>query len=166
MNINSLSMKYHIRRIQKADISEIYALCKGNPIYYRHCGSEASVDNIKNDMLELPPGKKLEDKYYVGFYEEAKLVAVMDLIDGYPDQETVYIGFFMMNRELQGLGIGTNIITELLKSFRTDGFSKVKLGYVKNNLQSEKFWLKNHFIKTGKETQSDGYLIVEMERLL
>lgn len=166
MNINSLSMRHQVRQIQETDVSEVYELCRGNPIYYQHCGSEVSIDDIKNEMLLLPPGKRPEDKYYIGFYGEAGLVAVMDLIDGYPDQDTVYIGFFMMNQKLQGTGVGTNIIMELLKSFRAIGFSKVKLGYVKSNLQSEKFWLKNHFMKTGKETQEDEYLIVEMEYLL
>lgn len=166
MNINSLSMKHQVRQIQETDVSEVYELCKENPIYYQHCGYEVSIDDIKSEMLLLPPGKRPEDKYYIGFYGKTGLAAVMDLIDGYPDQDTVYIGFFMMNQKLQGAGIGTNIITELLKSFRAIGFSKVKLGYVKSNLQSEKFWLKNHFMKTGKETQEDRYLIVEMEYLL
>ena len=32
-------------------------------------------------MRILPPGKSIEDKYYIGFYQEGKLIAVMDLID-------------------------------------------------------------------------------------
>ena len=54
-----------------------------------------------------------EAKYYVGFYDGDILVAIMDLIDGYPDSDTAFIGFFIMNRQLQGRQIGTSIIQEL-----------------------------------------------------
>lgn len=42
-----------------------------------------------------------KDKYYVGFYHKDKLVAVMDLIVKYPNDETAFIGFFMMAKKLQ-----------------------------------------------------------------
>ena len=44
----------------------------------------------------------LSDKYFFGFFEREELVAVMDLVDGYPAQRTSYIGFFMMNPDYQG----------------------------------------------------------------
>ncbi|MDY4970215.1 MAG: hypothetical protein SO101_08165 [Lachnospiraceae bacterium] len=34
------------------------------------------------------------------------------------------------------------------------------------NPQSEVFWLKNRFVKTGAEKPADGYTVVQMERML
>ena len=49
----------------------------------------------------------MEQKYYIGFFENSMLVAIMDLIDGYPNSNSAFIGFFMMSRTLQGVGIGS-----------------------------------------------------------
>jgi hypothetical protein len=56
---------------------------------------------ILHDLHITPPNTSAEAKYYVGFYNGDLLVAIMDLIDGYPDSDTAFIGFFMMNRQLQ-----------------------------------------------------------------
>ncbi len=72
----------------------------------------------------------------------------------------------MMSQERQGKGEGTNIITEVCGYLKEIGFLKVKLGYVKGNSQSETFWRKNHFLKTGIERQEEGYVVVQMEKQL
>ncbi len=54
-------------------------------------------EDIHDDMKVTPPGIDLSDKYYFGFFDNQKLVAIMDIIDGYPKSEIAYIGFFMMN---------------------------------------------------------------------
>lgn len=45
----------------------------------------------------------------------------MDLIDGYPDRDIAYIGFFMMNINYQGKHIGTTIIDETTDYLRSIG---------------------------------------------
>lgn len=57
----------------------------------------------------------------------------MDLIDGYPQKECAWIVFFMMEKEIQGKGIGTEIITDVCTYLNTIGFGKVQLGYIKGN---------------------------------
>lgn len=166
MNIELLSSRFKVKYIEESQIDEVYELCKGNPIYYKYCPPYITVQGIKKDMIALPNGKTLEDKYYIGFYDNNKLVAIMDLISKYPDEETAFIGFFMMSQERQGKGEGTNIITEVCGYLKEIGFLKVKLGYVKGNSQSETFWRKNHFLKTGIERQEEGYVVVQMEKKL
>ena len=162
MNIELLSSRFKVKYNEESQIDEVYELCKGNPIYYKYCPPYITVQGIKKDMIALPNGKTLEDKYYIGFYDNNKLVAIMDLISKYPDEETAFIGFFMMSQERQG----KNIITEVCGYLKEIGFLKVKLGYVKGNSQSETFWRKNHFLKTGIERQEEGYVVVQMEKQL
>lgn len=166
MNIQSLSQRYLIKCLEEKDIPDLYTLYLGNPVFYRHCPPAVTMDSIRREMTILPPGKTLDDKYYIGFYIEETLLAVMDLISGYPDPETAYIGFFMMNQDFQGKGIGTELITELCTNLKDLGFSRVRLAYAKGNLQSERFWLKNRFMKTGVEVQKEGYVAVRLERRL
>lgn len=166
MNIKALSAEYAVRKLNVSDVPAIFSLCHGNPMYYQHCPPALTVDGIMADMATFPPGKAQKDKYYIGFFENGALLAVMDLIDGYPGSGIAFIGFFMTNRDLQGKGLGTKIITAACDYFKTSGYSTVCLGYAKGNPQSENFWLKNGFAKTGKETQCEGYVAVGMERIL
>ena len=163
IEVNHLSKKYEVRKLEESDIPQILELCQKNPKYYRHCPPEVSSETIRKDMIMLPPNKTLEDKYYVGFFEDINLVAVMELIDGYPNEETVFIGFFMMNMDFQGQGIGSKIVTEVCE-YLSERFSKIRLGYVKGNEQSEHFWLKNSFKKTGVESKQENYTVVVLER--
>lgn len=166
MNLQQLSQQFTVRSLTERDISAIYTLSLENPLFYRHCPPFVSKQSIENDMNALPPGKSKDDKYYVGYFEQDSLVAVMDFYLEFPDSETVYIGLFMMNQGWQGKGIGTNIISEFAACAKTMGYRCIRLGYAKGNPQSETFWLKNHFEKSGTETIHEEYTAVSMLRKL
>ena len=58
------------------------------------------------------------------------------------------------------------IIEEYAEYIRTLGKKTIQLAFAKGNLQSEAFWQKNGFVRTGKEVQNDGYIAVCMKREL
>ncbi len=165
MNIQGLSKVYKVSIIKESDVSAVYELCLGNPQYYEYCPPAVSMESIRADMQALPPGKTEKDKYYIGFWSGEKLVAVMDLILEYPDKKTAFIGFFMMDAAMQYKGIGSDIIEGVCR-YLTKKFSYVRLGYVKGNMQSEHFWIKNKFKPTGTVTQTKDYEVVVMQRAL
>lgn len=166
MKLEKLSSRYRVKRLSCEDIAEVFLLCAGNPLYYKHCAETITAETVADDMKALPPGKTYADKYYVGFYDGSSLIAVMDLIYEYPDSDTAFIGFFMTEQTLQGAGLGSAIISDCCDFLRALGFLQVKLGYAKGNLQSKAFWVKNKFVKTGVETQKEGYVAVSMIRKL
>ena len=71
-----------------------------------------------------------------------------------------------MNTDLQGHGIGTEIISDSVVYLAQAGFKKIRLGIDKGNPQSKAFWLKNGFTFTGEAYESDGSTILVMERKL
>lgn len=162
MEIQLLSKMYQVRKVEEKDVEAVFQLCKGNPQYYQYCPPAVSREGIKADMQALPEGKDKRDKYYLGFWNHKELIAVMDLILGYPDEKTAFIGFFMMNAKMQGQGIGSGIVEEVCAALKKD-FEYVRLGYVKDNRQSECFWLKNHFCLTGRIVQQEKYEVVVMQ---
>lgn len=72
----------------------------------------------------------------------------------------------MVDHDVQGYGIGSIIIEEYAEYIRTLGKKTIQLAFAKGNLQSEAFWKKNGFVRTGKEVQNDGYIAVCMKREL
>ena len=96
-----------------------------------------------DDLKALPPDKTCEDKYFIGFFEYEALVGIINLITAYPDDETVFIGFFMLNIKYQHKGIASRIIKESIEYLKTEGYKKIRLGVDKGNPQNFSFWKKN-----------------------
>lgn len=59
IDYTSFSDQYDVRRLKKDNIGEIYDLCRGNPLYYRHCPPFVTRESIEEDLKALPPGKEL-----------------------------------------------------------------------------------------------------------
>lgn len=158
---NRLSNKYIVRKLTEDDIGVIYDLSIDNKVYYEYHPPVVTNDSIIEDMNALPPNKEMADKYYVGFFGEKnnELVAIMDLILGYPKNDTAFIGLFMMDIRVQGKGVGSEIITECISYLKEKGFEKVRLGVDKGNPQSFHFWTKNQF--QVDESCKGKYIVME-----
>lgn len=166
MDIKKLSFTYQVRKLTAQDIDSIYELSIGNPMYYEYCPPLVTQESIADDMRALPPGKHEDDKYYVGYFHSNELIAIMDLIFSYPNKNTAWIGLFMMNQKYQGEGIGSKIIEECAVYLKHLGFESIQLAFAKGNPQSEAFWRKNGFNRTGKESPKTDYTAITMQRIL
>ncbi len=163
--IEKLSKSCSVRKLTEDDIPKMLELCKNNPLYYEHCPPEVSKDGLRSDMAALPPRKTMEDKYYLGLFQGSELLAILDIITGYPNEETAFWGFFMVKKEKQGRGFGSKLVAELCEALKDD-FKAVRLGYVSSNPQSKYFWEKNGFAPTGVISKTELYDIVVMEKKL
>ena len=166
MDISLISTQYMVRILDEEDVPQIYELCSKNLLYYQYCPPIVTEDLIRSDMKALPPGKALENKYYLGFFDNNRLIAVMDFICAFPDEQTDFIGFFMVDSSLQKIGIGSSIIRELCAYLKCEGTTSVRLGWVNGNLQAEHFWKKNGFVETGVISKTPDYEIVIAEKRL
>lgn len=158
--------KYIVRKLSETDVPDIYDVMQGNPLYFQYCPPKATYQSIRDDMKALPPGMTYEDKYYIGFFDDNGLVAVMDLILHYPNPETAFVGFFMLKKAYQGKGVGTEIFTDCCTELKAKGYRYIRLGFAEGNPQSEAFWLKNGFERTGVLDEQELYTVVIMEKTL
>ena len=166
IDLQLMARDYEVRRLTEKDVEMVYNLCKGNPLYYEYCPPMVTREQIREDMQSLPPKVAPDCKYYIGFRQNKKLFAVMDLIDGYPQSGIAYIGFFMTDQSVQGKGIGTDIISQLCDYLQDAGFDAVQLAWVKGNPQSEHFWLKNDFTVIRETTSTVAEHVILSERKL
>lgn len=166
MNVQDFSRRYAVRYLREADIPAVLRLCAGNPLYFAHFPPEATAQSIRADMKALPPRTRPEDKYYVGYFDGQTLIAVLDLIDGYPQRSAAWVGLFMTDAAVQNSGVGSAIVGELCACLSEKGVEKLMLGWVRGNLQAEHFWKKNRFVETGDLRDPDGITVVLAERLL
>ena len=142
---SKISSAYDIRRLDNSDVDSILSFCQKNTQFYEYCEAEPTRAQVLNDLHITPPGIGLSDKYYIGFYQKEMLISVMDLIDGYPEPEIAFIGFFMMNRAYQGKNRGSAIVSEAADYLKEIGKTSIRLAIDKGNPQSSHFWKKNGF---------------------
>lgn len=165
IDLQKISKTFYVKKINEEDIDVVYNLCSKNVNYYKVCPPKVTKESIRNDMYALPPNKTSDDKYFIGFYDNDNLIAIMDLIIKFPRSNTCYIGLFMLDIEKQNNGIGSTIINELFECLGDSGFEYVELGYVEENIQAEKFWSKNGFETIGSQ-QQELYKVICMRRSL
>ncbi len=166
IDVSQLSDDYQVRLLTEADVRTVVELCQKNTLFYQYCPPQVSEQSILADMKALPNRKQLFDKYYLGYYQDERLMAVVDLIMRCPDEKSAFIGFFMLEKEIQNRGIGTTMISELAGKLKERGCEKIRLGWVKGNPQAEHFWRKNGFRQTGITYDNEDYTVIVAERIL
>ena len=160
MDIEQFSNAYRVRRLSDADIPAILTICEGNPILYRYCGYPPSEERVRMDMHIAPQGIPMERKHYVGLFDGDALVAILDVIDGFPRADVAFIGFFMMNPARQGQGVGSAIIDTLCAYLKRAGMAEAHLVINKGNPQATHFWTKNGFAVTREVKRAQEHDVV------
>ena len=165
MQLQSLSHRYTVRQLMETDVDAMLALCSGNPQFYRYHPPMATKASILDDLQAVPPGKTLSDKYFIGFYDGETLAAMMDLITGYPNPATAYIGLFMVDAAQQGRGTGSALIADCKQALRAEQFKTLRLAIDEGNPQSKAFWQKNGFALTGQRTPNENGVYLTISRM-
>jgi len=165
LKIDKLSTDYQVKKLTPVDANHIMQLVQGNPNFFNYCPPAPTRHSILEDMKVVPANKSLNDKYYLGYFDGDKLIAILDLITDYPAPKDTWIGFFMVDASVQRQGVGSKILTDLGKYLGESGFERIELAYPKGNQSSEQFLLKNNFQLMNREVPVPGYTMVIMEKV-
>ena len=166
LDIERASAHYSVRLLTEADIPELYRLCVSNPRYYGYMRCAPDPETLKGELIALPPGRTLEDKYFAGIYRDGRMIAILDLITGYPNPKTAFIGWFMVDSALQGNGIGRGFIAELCAYLKDSGFDQIRLGCIEDNAEGRRFWERNGFCYTGNQYSTEHYTVLVLQKSL
>ncbi|MBR2834751.1 MAG: GNAT family N-acetyltransferase [Coriobacteriales bacterium] len=165
LNIQALATGFDVRRITAADISDVYHLAKTNHKYYEYLHTKPTVEGLTEVISEMPEGTGPGNKFFVGFYNDQNdLVAIMDLITGYPESDDAFIGWFMVDATLQGQGIGSSIFADVRAAMTAQGYDHLELKCPKENTEAVAFWKAQGFRTTGQESSNGDYTVIDMER--
>ncbi len=134
-----------VRAVTEEDIPVLYEFCKANRTYYSYLKIEPTLENLKEVLRQVPQGKSIEDKYFIGFWDGDALVAILDAVWDYPTKGTAYIGWFMVEQSMQGQGFGSALMHEVLDAMKSQGVSDVELACLPQNAQGMAFWKKMGF---------------------
>ena len=162
LDFQAFSTHFSVRRITEADIADVYVLARMNHRYYRQLGTRPSIAGLTEIITNVPSDAGSVGKYFVGFFEDDDLVAVMDIITGYPDATSAFIGWFMVDVNRQGLGIGSSILADVRAACSAQGITRFVLRCPEPNTEAMQFWTAQGFEPTGLVEDNGRYAIAEM----
>ena len=165
-DVQALGIGYDVRRLTEADISDVFALAKGNGRFYRTLGIRPSRARLTEIISDVPEGAGPHDKCIVGFYEGDELVAVLDLITGYPQQSEAFIGWFMVDAAMQRQGVGSQIFADVRAAMKAQGYSRLEVACPEASEPGMAFWEAQGFEPTGKRDDSGDYPVVYLTRTI
>ena len=172
MILDRLSEKmpqYRIEIISEKNVDDVLALFQSN-VYFYSKTQEHSVtrEECISDITDLPPGMDITSKTYIALYQEDKCIAIIDLIEGYPNDKTVFLGLFILDASVQGHGIGKNLLNDILEVSKEMGFEKMELACHETNEKGFLFWSNMGFHevrRTVRETDGKEYIIISMQHI-
>ncbi len=165
LNISTLSTQYRVRKITEAEISPVYRLAKSNAKYYEYMKTVPTRESLTEVISEVPGGVPHSRKHFVGFYnDEDRLVAIMDLITGYPESDDAFIGWLMVDGDMQGRGVGSGIFADVRAAMKAAGYDYLSLGCIEDNEEALAFWKSQGFSETGEKQEQNGYNVLTLAR--
>ncbi len=108
------------------------------------------------DLLrELPPGKSQHDKFVLGFARtQATLIGVLDIVRGYPDPGTWYVGLLMFVPQERGQGLGRQVQAAVEQWVVQHGGRHLRLIVQAQNVKGLTFWRQGGFEIEGTANQT------------
>ena len=165
LDVQTLSSTFAVRNIASENIPEVFALARSNRVYYRYLGERPTKANLTALITQLPEGAEPTGKHFVGFYDEdGYLTAVMDLVCGWPDEQTAFIGWFMVAADMQRQGIGSQIFADVRAALEALGYRRVRLQLPEIDDEGIEFWRQQGFELTGERDDSGRRPSVVLER--
>lgn len=160
---------YRYQEVQEErQIRQAYEIYRGNRKYFKLVsGSSPKPETVQEDRQAVPEGFDPQRKKYGLYLAGDTPVAVLDVLEGFPQEDTYLIGLFMVDVDLQGKGIGQVLYRQVEVQAKRDGYRRMRLGVIEGNDRAYQFWKHMGFeqVKVSEDTERSRNIYV-MEKSL
>jgi GNAT superfamily N-acetyltransferase len=137
---------------ERSEMAELQRVIEDAPTYAQLVtGVPPGAADAQSTYTILPEGKTYEDKFVFGIYCGDEMVGCADLIRGYPDAVTAYLGLLLVSEKHQRQGIGRRafqLLEECVRGWRT--YDRIRVAVVRTNDGVISFWRRLGFEPTGE----------------
>lgn len=148
-----------VRRVTPSDTARVQALFALDPHYWQHVEGAPLRDTEAAIALdERPPGITLEQKHAFLIDD----VALLDMLEGYPDAQTWFLGLIFLAPAARGRGFGTTLMRALIDHVRAQGAQALRLAVAVQHPDARRLYERLGFrvIDQRKRTIYTGDVVV------
>lgn len=132
---------FQIRLLTTADQEALLELEQSNSRYHQYFSADPlTLTEVQHDLTAHPDELAAEQKQVFGFYLANRLVAVLDLLNQYPQEQFLFIGLLMVNQQVQRKSIGKVIVTGLMQAALQSNITAIQLTRVTADRGVATFW--------------------------
>jgi GNAT superfamily N-acetyltransferase len=147
-------MDLSARVLNEGDVAALQELLESQPEYAEQLtGFPPGPSDALSALLSVPPDFDPRRKCALGLWEGNALVAFADVLLGYPDPRTAYVGLLIVHGQHQRMGLGRRL-QEAVDSLVADepGLERLQSGVISTtNGASEPFWVAMGYRPTHKQ---------------
>ena len=162
LDIQALSTSFDVREVHDSAVTDVHLLARSNHRFWREVGERPTMAATTAIVKDVPEGA--EEKHFLGFYDENdELVAVMDLIVGYPDEHGALIRWFTVVADRHRQGIGSQLFADVRAALSAQGVTHLTL-QVPEQEGALAFWAEQGFAATGERFEGGRFPTVTLSR--
>ena len=161
---------YSARLLSENDLPMVQTFFEDNKDYFILTGSSGPEPNEAEQMLnELPEGKSKDDKFWIGLFDNEKIISFIDVVQNYKSEGEWIIGHYIIDINYRHKSIGSKLLNSLeniLISLKANGLRVV---VQEQNEAGFSFWTKMGFseiLRTKQEVFKDKDNIIVMTKKL
>ena len=158
---------WEVRPVAESDVEAVTSLLQTDPDYFAIEGPQPTARSVREDMTNLPPRCAMEQKHYLALWKGGAPQAVLDLVEGYPRERTLFVGFCFLSPALRGQGTGRELMEAVLEAATGAGLDSVRLACLTDNQAGHAFWRAMDFgdLREARLMGEDSAPVWIMERL-
>ena len=159
---------WDIRPVTEKDVAPVLALFQTDPGFFGLNDERPDAASVLKDMESLPPRCALEQKHYLALWRDGAPQAVLDLVEGYPRERTLFVGLFFLAPGLRRQGTGREIMDAVLQAAGDAGMDSARLACLEGNPAGHAFWRAMGFgdLRRGETIGEQSNPVWVMERLI
>ena len=133
------------------DQYNLQKVLEGAPKYSLNISGKLQDKSAAVDIFNAKPDQfDYSKKFVLGIYINDELIGVIDLLKGFPDNETIMLGLLLLVENRQGQGLGKKSFNELLIFLKQwPEIKKIRISVVLTNSEVLEFWKKLGFTEIG-----------------
>jgi len=138
---------------------EIERIFMCSPTYFLSIsGRSATPEAALETLRELPPGIGYHQKFVFLVQWQNQFIGVSDLILGYPDDRTAFVGLLLLDEAWQGQGFGRKAYQLIEEFVLQRNFQNIRLAVVESNPVIT-FWKNNGFLEIGISKPYENHIV-------
>ncbi|EKB25693.1 GNAT family N-acetyltransferase [Aeromonas dhakensis] len=160
-------MPTELRQLQASDAPALQRLFELAPAYQAAISHAPLCAQAAEEALTACPPTLPFSKRVIGCWEAGKLTAVLDLLRGYPEPTTAYLGLLLVGEPWQGAGRGQALYLHACTLARAWGATRLRLSVIASNEVALSFWQRRGFTECYRRELA-GYRaeVIVLERAI